>query len=209
MIRILAASLSLAFLLAISPSAQADEAGWIEMFDGKSFDGWKVNESKESFSIIEGAIRAKGDRSHCFYVGDGKPFKNFEFEAEVMTLPNSNGGIYFHTQFQDTGWPKHGIEVQVNNTYAKDPIKTGSLYQLKNITTAPAKDNEFFKVSIKVEGKKVLVKVNDLVVDYTEPEGKEPGKDFTRVITEGTFCLQAHDPGSTVFFRKLRVRRLP
>ncbi len=39
-----------------------------------------------------------GERSHLFYEGDGKPFKNFEFECDVMTTPGSNAGIFFHTK---------------------------------------------------------------------------------------------------------------
>ena len=44
-----------------------------------------------------------------------------------MTLPGSNGGIYIDTEYQETGFPLKGFEVQVNNTYAKDPRKTASL----------------------------------------------------------------------------------
>ena len=38
------------------------------------------------------------------------------------------GFIFFHTRYQDEGWPKYGYEAQVNNTYAPDPKKSGSLY---------------------------------------------------------------------------------
>lgn len=194
-----------------TPSFAADETeGWIEMFDGKTFNGWKINEAPESWSIKDGAIVANGKRSHLFYVAEEKPFKNFEFTAEVLTRENSNAGIYFHSKFQDEGWPKYGFEAQVNNTYTRDPIKTGSLYQVVKVSEAPAKDDEWFPYVIKVEGKHIVVTVNGkTVVDYTEKEGQEAGQDFTRVIDEGTFALQAHDPGSTVMFRKLRVRRLP
>jgi hypothetical protein len=53
--------------------------------------------------------------------------------------------------------------------------------------------------------------VNDkMTVDYTEPEGKEAySDDFERRLGEGTFALQAHDPASIVYFRNLKVRRLP
>ena len=61
-------------------------------------------------------------------------FKDFHFKAEVMTLPKANSGIYFHTKFQPDGWPKAGFEAQVNNTYAKDPKKTGSLYDVEDLT---------------------------------------------------------------------------
>ena len=199
----------LAGLMAL-PLIAADDAGWITMFDGKSFEGWKINEAPDSWSIKDGAIVANGPRSHLFYIGDEKPFKNFEFEAEVLTKPGSNAGIYFHTKYQDKDWPKYGFEAQVNNSYTKDPIKTGSLYQVVTVKEAPAKDDEWFPYSIKVEGKHIVVKVDGkTVVDYTEPEGQKPGEQFTRVVDQGTFALQAHDPGSTVMFRNLRVRRLP
>jgi hypothetical protein len=197
-------------LAATTPTADSPEGGWVSMFDGKTLAGWKINESEKSWKVEDGAIVANGPRSHLFYVADEKPFVNFEFEAEVMTKPNANSGIYFHTVYQERGWPKHGIEAQVNNSYRPDPIKTASLYKIKDITTAPAKDDTWFKYNIRVEGKRVVVKIDDkTVVDYTQPDNARPGRDFTRVLDKGTFCLQAHDPGSQVLFRNLKVRRLP
>ncbi len=189
--------------------AHADDEGWIKMFDGKSLDGWKASENKNSFKVEDGAIVAFGPRSHLFYVGDDKPFVNFEFKAEVMTTPGSNSGIYFHSQYQEEGWPKFGYEAQVNNTH-RDPKKTGSLYAVVDVTEAPAKDNDWFKYCIRVKGKQITIKINDkTVMDYTEPEGKEPGQDFTRVLDKGTFAFQAHDPESKVLYRNIQVRRLP
>ncbi len=187
----------------------ADEAGFKSLFDGKTLDGWKINESPESWALEDGAIVAKGPRSHLFYVGDDQPFVNFELKVDVMTKPNSNGGIYFHTKYQPEGWPKHGFEAQVNNSYSSDPRKTGSLYAVKDVLEAPAKDNEWFTQHITVRGKHVVIRVNDkVVVDYTEPADAEPGKDFTRVVDSGTFALQAHDPKSIVYFKNIRVKRL-
>lgn len=187
----------------------ADEAGFKTIFDGKNLDGWKINESPESWTLKDGAVVAKGPRSHLFYVGDDKPFVNFELKVDVMTKENSNGGIYFHTKYQEEGWPKYGFEAQVNNSYNKDPRKTGSLYAVKDVLEAPAKDNEWFTEHIIVKGKHVVIKVNDKVVmDYTEPADAKAGSDFTRVVDSGTFALQAHDPGSIVHFKNIRVKRL-
>lgn len=196
----------------LNPLAQAAtepaSQGWVTIWDGKTFDGWKASEHTNTWKIEDGALVAHGERSHLYYVG--KPFVNFEFRAEVMTKPGSNGGIFFHTQWQDRDWPKYGMEIQVNNSYAKDPIKTGSVYQLKDVTQAPAKDNEWFTLHFKVEGKRVVTMVNgQTVVDYTEPADKKPGKDRPRMIDRGTFALQAHDPGSTVLYRNIQVKRLP
>lgn len=189
--------------------AAESEEGFKQLFDGKSFDGWKINERPESWSIVDGAFVAKGDRSHLFYVADDKPFVNFELRVDVKTEPNSNGGIYFHTKFQPEGWPKYGFEAQVNNSYEKDPQKTGSLYAVKKVLEKNVEDNVWYTETIIVKGKNVKIKINDkVVVDYDEPADLKAGEDFTRKIEQGTFALQAHDPGSRVHFKNIRVKRL-
>jgi hypothetical protein len=200
--------MSLAFFGA-AHAAEPDKDGFVQLFDGKSFDGWKINESTESWKIVDGAFVANGNRSHLFYVGDDKPFVNFELRVDVKTAKNSNGGIYFHTKFQEQGWPKYGFEVQVNNSYEKDPRKTGSLYAVKDVLEAHVPDNEWYTETVIVKGKHVITRINEkVVVDYTEPDDKKAGEDFTRKIDQGTFALQAHDPGSTVYFKNIRVKRL-
>lgn len=106
-----------------------------------------------------------------------------------MTGPGSNGGIYFHTAYQEKDWPQKGFECQVNVTQ-KDWIKTGSLYGLANIGTTPAQDDKWWTQEIIVQGSKVTVKIDgEVVLEYTEPEGTQPGKPFTRKLAEGTFGL--------------------
>ena len=185
------------------------DAGWESLFDGKTLTGWKANENDNSFKVRDGCIVANAPgRCHLFYETK-KPFKNFEFKAEVMTLPHSNSGIYFHTKYQDEGWPKAGFECQVNNTY-HDPKKTASIYGVKDNLTAPAQDDEWFEIYIKVNGKKVMTQVNGkTVVEWKQPDNAKSGENFERVLGEGTFALQGHDPGSTVLFRNIRVKRLP
>lgn len=194
-----------------APTTEAP-ADWVSIFDGESLDGWKVNENPSTFSIEEGAIVANGDRAHLFYAGElaNHEFKNFEFKAQVMTLPNSNAGIYFHTKFQEEGWPSKGYEVQVNNTHS-DWRRTGGLYAIDDVKEPPTKDNEWFTQHIIVNGKNVVVKLNDeVVVDYTEPDNPErPDGMKDRLIDSGTFALQGHDPGSKVMFKDIMVKVLP
>lgn len=184
-----------------------DEQGFVTIFDGKSLKGWKANENTDSWSLKDGALVAKGPRSHMFYMTD-KPFTDFELKVECMTEKGSNGGIYFHTKYQDSGWPKYGYEAQVNNTH-KDWRKTGSLYAVDDVREAPAVDGKWWTQHIIVKGRNIQILVDGKkVVDYTEPEDKKPGKDFTRKLNSGTFALQAHDPDSVVRFRNIRVKRL-
>src|ERR1700759_3211280 len=100
-------SLGAAGLLGLLPARPVTDTadGWISLFDGKSLTGWKVGENAETFTVAHGEIIAHGQTAHLFYEGAVKDhdFKDFDFKAEVMTEPGSNSGIYFHTQFQESG----------------------------------------------------------------------------------------------------------
>jgi len=195
--------------ICLPATAAEPESEWKPLFDGKSLHGWKANENAESWKVEDGKLVCHGERSHLFYVGEDKAFTDFEFQCEVMTTPGANSGIYFHTQFQESGWPRFGYECQVNVTQT-DPKKSGSLYAVVNVADPMLRDNEWYTTTIRVKGKRITIKLNDrTTVDYVEPEGKEAfSKDFERRLGKGTFALQAHDPDSKVYYRNLKVRRL-
>lgn len=185
--------------------------GWIRLFDGKTFDGWKLGENPGTFSIEDGSIKVAGPRSHIYYDGPAldHDFTNFEFKAQVMTKPGSNSGIYFHTKFQEKGFPDKGFEVQVNNSHT-DWKRTGGLYDIKDTREVYVKDDVWYTEYIRVEGKHVIVKINDQVVtDWTQPEDFVPAKNHkNRIIASGTFALQGHDPKSIVYYKDIMVRPL-
>jgi hypothetical protein len=185
--------------------------GWIRLFDGKTFDGWKLGENPGTFSIEDGSIKVAGPRSHIYYDGPAldHDFTNFEFKAQVMTKPGSNSGIYFHTKFQEKGFPDKGFEVQVNNSHT-DWKRTGGLYDIKDTREVYVKDDIWYTEYIRVEGKHVIVKINDQVVtDWTQPEDFVPAKNHkNRIIASGTFALQGHDPKSIVYYKDIMVRPL-
>ena len=197
--------------IALESNAHAAE-DWIPLFDGKSLDGWKFSDKEGTFSVEDGKIVVHGPRSHLYYVGPVRNhnFKNFEFKADVMTMPGSNSGIYFHTAYQEQGWPDKGFEVQVNNSHT-DWKRTAGLYDIKDVREVPAADNEWFTERILVEGKRIRTYVNDkLIVDYTQPANVTPPKEHPgRVLSSGTFALQGHDPKSKVFYKNILVKPLP
>ncbi len=212
------------------PPAPEKSDGFVELFNGENLDGWvSSKENPDSYSVKEGQLIVKGGKSHLFYSGDveGANFKNFHLKVRAKTFPGANSGVYFHTEFQEEGWPSKGYECQVNSTH-KDPKKTGSLYAVKNIIvlqkgqdppkggeheereTAPSTDGEWFDYDIIVKGKQITIQVNgETTVDYTEPEAgpgieKSPG----RKLDSGTFAIQAHDPDSEVHYERIAVKPL-
>jgi Domain of Unknown Function (DUF1080) len=206
------AAASVLFLFSFSKTSDTEKKGWISLFDGKSLAGWKVGANATTFSIENGAIVANGNVAHLFYDGPVQQhsFKNFELKVDVMTMPGSNSGIYFHTAYQESSWPKKGYEVQVNNSQS-DWRRTGSLYAIQDVREVYARDEEWFTEHITVKDKRVTVHINNkLVVDYTEPDNvqREEGmKD--RLLSQGTFALQGHDPKSKVLFKNIKVKILP
>jgi hypothetical protein len=208
---LLIAFASLALALSAAASAADVEEGFVRLDNGKNFDGWKISEAQDTWAMEDGAFRARGPRSHLFYVGDDKPFKNFELRVDCKAKNNSNGGIYIHTKFQETGWPKFGHEVQVNNSYTHDPKKSGSLYGIVDVKEQHIQDDTWWTETVIVKDRHVTIKLNDkTVVDYDEPEGKKAfDNNFERRLGSGTFALQAHDPNSTVYYKNIRVKRLP
>jgi hypothetical protein len=204
---------------AASARIVAGSEEWVDLFDGRTLNGWRPSENKSSWKVVDGALTADGPRSHLFYTGPVRAadFRNFELEVELTTQPDCNSGVYFHTAYQETGFPEKGFEVQVNNTARGEGgylerKKTGSLYGLRNMYKQLVPDEKPFRMRVRVRGKNVQIRLNEeLLVDYVEPtppvipEGGERG----RFLDHGTFALQCHNDGSRVSYRKVRVRPLP
>ena len=204
--------------LAIGLNASASEPSWIELFDGKSMEGWKASEHPDTWRVENGLLVAHGARSHLFYEGpaENHSFRNFELVAEVRTQKNCNSGIYFHTEYQESGWPSKGYEIQINNSYRghgkyRELKRTGSLYAVRNIYSSFMPDGEWFEMRIRVVARRICVWVNDYqTVDYIESEESARGTNRAgRLLAHGTIALQGHDPDSLVAFRRVAIRPLP
>jgi hypothetical protein len=225
---------------ALAADAPQPEAGFVSLFDGKSLDGWKVGDNAEVFQARDGMIvmecPATNHRpAHLFYVGEvGRhSFKNFDLKVDVMTFPGANSGIYFHTEYQEAGWPKRGIECQIDNSHS-DWRRTGSLYGIKNLSWGPETPPKNTKEDVTILPKppvtdnvwytqEVICRSGLVVVKFdgkTMIEYKLPQADAEHVLPtgmtwlpRGTFALQGHPPMpnhiSKAYFKNLRVKVLP
>lgn len=200
------------------PAWGQNKAAWQELFNGKDLTGWKANMNAVNFSVEKGMLKAHGKQgmSHLFFVGDEakfESFKNFELEAVVRGEPNANSGIFFHTNFEvrKKRYLNTGYEVQLNST-KKEKRKTGSLYAIVDLDKSPVDETKWFTIRIRVEGKRIRTWINDkAVLDYTEPPNPQrPASRAKRLISPagGAIALQAHDPKSVFYFKRIRIREL-
>lgn len=212
--------LGMATLVAVAWPSQA--ADWQSLFNGRNLDGWRANHDPQAFKVVDGVLRIQASSqttAHLFYVGDRKqgfvPFRDFELEASVKAEPNSNGGIFVHTDFLTRDSRKHlasGYEVQLNSS-SKEKRKTGSLYAIVDFHESPVDETDWFMIRVVVLGKRIRIFIDGSeVVDYTEPTDvtrpkKRSGRKFS--ASGGAIALQAHDADSIWYFRDIRVRQLP
>ncbi|MAS96670.1 MAG: glycosyl hydrolase [Verrucomicrobiales bacterium] len=194
---------------------------WIPLFNGKDLSGWKANADPGAFSVKDGVLTAHAthpkNRGHLFTVdrsGELRRFANFELVVEARGEENSNSGIFFHTDMETRDGVLHlknGYEIQLNST-KKEKRKTGSLYDVADLSESPVDETEWFTIRIRVEGKRIRAWINDTqTVDYTEPENpvRKPQR-AGRLLRKGggAIALQAHDNESTFYFRSIRIRPL-
>ncbi|MEY3542073.1 MAG: hypothetical protein RLZZ204_885, partial [Bacteroidota bacterium] len=70
MIRFIIALLILCISMSFSNNINIGKGKkWISLFDGKSFNGWKMGENPGTFTIEDGSIKVAGPRSHLYYDG--------------------------------------------------------------------------------------------------------------------------------------------
>src|SRR5687768_12854983 len=147
-----------AVVVLFSFSRVQQKTAWVPLFDGQSLNGWKVGNNASTFTIENGTIAVNGNVAHLFYDGTvtQHSLKNFELKLDIMTTAGSNSGVYFHTQYQESGWPQKGYEAQVNNSHT-DWRRSGSLWAIDDVKETYAKDNEWYTMCIKVKVKKITV----------------------------------------------------
>ncbi|MFH5802637.1 DUF1080 domain-containing protein [Alienimonas sp. DA493] len=210
-------------------NAPAGDDGWRPLFNGEDLSGWRANLDPDAFAVEDGLLRVRATgpkRAHLFYVGDAgngegngdgdfERFRNFELEAVVRAEPNSNSGIFFHTDrtLRDAkGHLATGYELQLNSS-ARERRKTGSLYAVVDLDRSPVDETNWFVVRLAVRDRRITVALDgETVVDYTEPENVErPASRAGRRLSPegGAIALQAHDPDSVWSFRSIKVRPLP
>jgi len=203
--------LSFIIFLFLANAAMGQKGKWVDLFNGKDLNDWKISENPQTFKVEDGRLIVDGPRAHLYYNGpfQNHVFKDFELELQIKTNPGANSGVYVHTDFQENTWPSKGYEIQVNNSHT-DWRRSASLYNIVDCAEVFMKDNEWYTMTIKVQGKHIITKLNGTtVVDYTEPEKPLRGKgQENRLFSQGTIAIQGHDPKSHIEYKSIRIKVL-
>jgi hypothetical protein len=216
-------------------TAAEKKQGWVLLFDGKSFDGWRQcnGTSMPSNWVIEDqamkVFTAPGRKPGQGAGGDilygAKKFRNFELSIDWKTEKAGNSGIFYYVR-EAPGQPIYfaAPEVQVlDNVDAIDnkvpSHLAGSLYDMLAAdpkTVKPA--GEWNTIVIRVKDGKVTHTQNGVkVVEYTlwtpawdamvQNSKFKTFPGFSEGIArEGYIGLQDH--GYAIWFRNIKIREL-
>ena len=92
---------------ATTNASAEDTTGWITLFDGKDFTGWRGYDRTDvpkAWVIEDGAIKIQGSGEGEAGAKDGgdiiydKKFKNFELSFEWKVSPGGNSGVFYLAQ---------------------------------------------------------------------------------------------------------------
>ena len=212
---------------------KSDE-GWVQLFNGKDFTGWKIpdppsgnfkgvkevkNDAGKVVAFV-GVQKKDGKEVTLWQVKDGMivgggpashiftdvQAEDFRYRVEAKINDKGNSGQYFRTKFEP-GFPS-GYEAQINATHG-DWRRTGSLYP-----DGRTKLKDFEKeICIKdAPNKPDEFFTQEVVAEGNHIQIFVNGKkmvDFTdpnKTFTKGHFALQGHDPGSVMMFKKVEYK---
>ncbi|MDR0331958.1 MAG: DUF1080 domain-containing protein [Dysgonamonadaceae bacterium] len=132
-------------------------------------------------------------------------YTDFELNMTVRTIGDATGYIAFHTDKNGKG----GYQVSIDNTTVGNPqwwTKTGSLLGVRNLTQSTVETNEWFDMTIRVEGKSIAVSLNDqLVVDYVEPAiPYRTAENARQLLSNGKFAM-SNTGGGVIEIKSMNV----
>ncbi|MDD3162073.1 MAG: DUF1080 domain-containing protein [Bacteroidales bacterium] len=176
-----------AFLVLVS---SCNRFGERVLFNGLDVANWKTAGDvrvKDSALCLNGVAATAIQREE---------FKDFELCMKVRTTPGGKGFLGFHTDSLNG----KGYRVAINNDRT-DSVwwrMTGSLMSVRNLTKSFVKENEWFAMRVRVEGKAISVFINDeTVVEYIEPSSPFRNVEHdAALLSEGCFSLTSTGTGA-------------
>ena len=178
-----AAFLTFALLVFGMASAQPGKAGWVNLLPGTDLTknwtttgNWKIG--ADGVVALEPRPGEKGWQRYDAYLWSKKQYKEFECEFEYKVAKNGNSGFYFHVGDLKSPVAK-GIEVQIYDTASRPKDAKLNDHDSGGIIPgiAPTKNSakpagEWNKMLVTVAGNKVVVTLNDVVVNDVPLDAK-------------------------------------
>jgi hypothetical protein len=195
------------------------EDGWRPLFDGHSFQGWRLlRESgppKQGWKIEDGILKKMGGQRGGNLV-TVETFEEFELEWEWRLPARANNGIKYFVLEERGGAIGHEYQMIDDSVVGGAKHRTGSFYDVlpPRPDGKPPRIGDWNRSRVKVQGQRVEHWLNgELILEYElgSPEVLEAvsRSKFRNVDRFGT-RLRGHilltDHNDEAWFRNIRVR---
>lgn len=171
--------------------------GWIQLFDGKTLEGWTPMNDEVQWRVEDGAIVADKKK------GKGNPslvsknsYKDFQIYAEFWVSDDANSGIYIRCTQPKSISSKSAYEVNVFDTRPDQTYGTGAIVDVAPVIVKSKAGGKWNTFEITARGPLMTVVLNGVKT----AEGKD------EKFASGPIGLQYG--AGTVKFRKVAVRPL-
>lgn len=180
--------LAMGLLFVLTTACSVSGSG--TLFDGKDSNKWKMT---GDVSVQDDIMTLKGTDALAV-LKNGK-YKNFDLTLDLRTTPGGKGAVWFHTD----PTLKKGYRIAINNDRA-DKVwwkMTGSLVSVRNLTKSFVKEDQWFKMDIRVAGQEIDVNINgEPVVEYIQPTAPyRTDANAYALLSEGTFAIESDGSG--------------
>lgn len=201
----------LAAFLQSDPKREGKRGTPIELFDGKTLDGWtffltdKNAKMSDVWSIHDGVLRCKGQP--IGYLRTVKDYANFVLDVDWRFDPKEspgNSGVLLRMQAPDKVWPK-SIEAQLESRNAGDIWNIDDVSMVVDTTRTEGRHTEKAQMCnekpigewnhyhITLDGGELTLEVNGVVQNRASWCDETPGK----------ICLQSE--GAVIEFKKVTL----
>ncbi|KAA9038040.1 DUF1080 domain-containing protein [Ginsengibacter hankyongi] len=197
-------------------SSKAQTNGWINLFDGKTLNGWKTLAGTAKYSVENGTIVGTTvANSGNTFLATEKEYGNFILELDIkIESPNGNSGVQTRSHYNPAGHDGKGLvygrQVEVDPSDRKwsggiyDEGRRQWLYPLTLNTKArdAFKANEFNHYKIECIGNEMKTWLNGVPVAYL----------VDTIDEKGFIALQVHqvknadEAGKKIYFKNIRIK---
>ena len=160
------------------------------------------------WTVKDGILSAIGGPGCLEY--QKEQFANFILQMEVRTkVRRANSGVFFRAI---PGSFMNGYEAQVYNRCHDGDVArpwtwaTGAIDDRQNVRRLVSRDGEWFHYTILAAGDRLVTWVNgQQTVDWQDDRKEHENPRLGKRTAAGTLQLQAHDAGTEVEFRNIRI----
>ena len=196
-----------ATIAALRAQPSGVEPEFTPLFDGRSLDGWSVQEGPPSaFRVVDGAIVVDEGSNFPAWLRSDKQYENFDFRCEFFLKGWTNSGVYLHA-------PEHGrnmwVGMKINIFHQHDaqprPESAGSIFPLVAPRAVDVRNQgEWNSLRVLMDWPRLQVWMNDTAVQDFDVD----------LVPELTYRLRRGYLGFESLsyplrFRNIRIRELP